>query len=152
MDILQSDKKEIYKTRSRRFDSGYVHYDGIEISDNSSQEIVSGEEQSEELVKWWYCALAPAATMTMTGTISDNMCGASHAKMMEEHKNIKTDHQCTLGCVKGGGKYVFISDGKTYAVNNQDMASLSKYAGEKVSLRGDMSGDTVTVSKISPNK
>ena len=47
--------------------------------------------------------LAQAANMTMTGMISDSMCGASHAKMMEMHKDAKmTDKDCTLACVKGG--------------------------------------------------
>jgi hypothetical protein len=53
-------------------------------------------------------SFAGAATMTMDGMISDSMCGASHAKMMEMHKDAKmTDRDCTLGCVKGGGKFVF---------------------------------------------
>ena len=72
-----------------------------------------------------------AAEMTMKGMISDSMCGASHAKMMEMHKGIKTDHDCTAGCVKAGAKYVFVSNaGKVYQIANQDQASLMKNAGE----------------------
>lgn len=52
-----------------------------------------------------FASFASAATMTMTGVISDSMCGASHAKMMAMHKDAKTDRDCTLACVKGGGKY-----------------------------------------------
>jgi hypothetical protein len=44
-------------------------------------------------------SFAGAATMTMEGIISDSMCGASHAKMMEMHKDAKmTDRDCTLAC------------------------------------------------------
>ena len=94
-----------------------------------------------------FAPFASAATMTMKGMISDSMCGASHAKMMAGHPGM-TDSQCTLGCVKGGAKYVFVSKGKVYQIANQDMAALMKEAGESVSLTGDVSGDTITVSKV----
>ena len=89
----------------------------------------------------------------MTGMISDSMCGASHAKMMEMHKDAKmTDRDCTLACVKGGGKYVFVSAGKVYQIANQDLPELQKEAGESVRLTGDVNGDTVTVSKVAMAK
>jgi hypothetical protein len=89
-----------------------------------------------------------AADKTWTGKISDSMCGASHAKMMAEHKDAKTDRDCTLACVKGGGKYVFVSSGKVYNIENQDLALLQDHAGHTVRLTGEMKGDTITVSKI----
>ncbi|SRR5579885_3100813 len=98
-------------------------------------------------------SFAGAATMTMEGTISDSMCGASHAKMIEMHKGAKmTDRDCTLACVKGGGKYVVVSNGKVYNVSNQKLAALSQYAGEAVSVTGDVQGDTITVTKIAAKK
>ena len=46
-------------------------------------------------------SLAGAANTTMTGMISDSMCGASHAKMIAEHKDTKmTERDCTLACIK----------------------------------------------------
>ena len=94
-------------------------------------------------------ALAPAANTTMTGKISDSNCGASHAKSIEEHGGKLTDHDCTLACVKGGAKYVFVStDGKIYQISNQKQPDLSKYAGESAKVTGDVSGNMVTVSKI----
>lgn len=95
-----------------------------------------------------FASLASAATMTMTGMISDNMCGASHAKMMAMHKDIKTDRDCTMGCVKAGAKYVLVSDGKVYNISNQSLAALQKDAGESVSVTGDVNGDTITVKKV----
>lgn len=98
-------------------------------------------------------SLASAATMTMKGMISDSMCGASHAKMIAAHQGAKmTDHDCTLACVKAGGKYVFVSDGKVYQIANQDMAALMKEAGDSVSVTGDVNGDTITVSKVAMMK
>ena len=95
------------------------------------------------------CSFASAATMTMTGMISDSACGASHAKMMDMHKDAKmTERDCTLACVKGGGKFVFVSGSKVYTVANQNLAALTAHAGETVSLTGDVNGSTVTVSKV----
>src|SRR5438094_3174714 len=92
-------------------------------------------------------SLASAATMTMNGMISDSACGASHAKMMAEHKDAKmTDRDCTLACVRAGGKFVFVSNGKVYNIANQDLAALQEYAGQTVSLTGNVKGETVTVS------
>ena len=96
---------------------------------------------------------AAAATTSMEGTISDSMCGASHAKMMEMHKDAKmTDRDCTLACVKGGGKFVFVSGGKVYNLANQNLAALPQRAGETVNLTGNVEGDTITVTKISAKK
>ena len=98
-------------------------------------------------------SLAWAANMTMTGTISDSMCGASHAKMIAMHKGAKmTDRDCALACVKAGGKYVFVSDGKVYQITNQNLADLQKEAGESVSLTGNVNGDSITVSKVAMTK
>jgi hypothetical protein len=91
---------------------------------------------------------ASAADQTLTGKISDSMCGASHAKMIAEHPDMKTDHNCAVACVKSGAKYVFVSGGKVYNIDNQDFADLEKGAGRTVRLTGDVNGDTITVSKI----
>jgi hypothetical protein len=95
-----------------------------------------------------FSAFAQAAEKTWTGKISDSMCGASHAKMMAQHADAKTDRDCALACVKGGGKYVFVSSGKVYNIENQDLALLEEHAGHAVRLTGEMKGDTITVSTI----
>jgi hypothetical protein len=82
--------------------------------------------------------------MTWTGKISDSMCGASHAGMGTK----MSDHDCTVGCVKAGAKYVFVSKGKVYQIANQKDADLPVHAGETVVLTGSMTGDTITVTKI----
>jgi len=90
-----------------------------------------------------------AADKTWTGQISDSMCGGSHSKMMAAHPEAKmTDHDCTNACVKAGAKYVFISNGKTYNIANQDFSDLQVHAGHTVRLTGTLDGDTITVSKI----
>ncbi len=90
-----------------------------------------------------------AAQKTLIGEISDSMCGASHAGMGDMGKNPK---ECTAGCVKGGAKYVFVSNGKVYAIQNQDFGTLAANSGTKVQLAGDVGkdGKTITVTKIAP--
>ena len=90
---------------------------------------------------------------TWTGEISDSACGASHAKMLAEHgKDLKTNRDCTLACIKGGSKYVLVSEGKVYQISNQSYGDLQKNAGLNVKVTGDMKGDTITVTKIASAK
>ncbi len=88
-----------------------------------------------------------AAPQTLTGQISDSMCGKSHAGMGAMGKNPK---DCTVGCVKAGGKYVFVSGDKVYEIKNQSFAALATNAGANVQLTGDVDtdGKTITVTKI----
>jgi len=100
-----------------------------------------------------------AATKTWTGKIGDSMCGATH-KMVKEHEQkgeiSKTapaadkDRECTVACVKAGGKYILASQGKVFEIENQDFAGLSEHAGHTVKLTGDLNADgkTIKVSEI----
>ena len=93
-------------------------------------------------------AAAPAfAADTWQGKISDSNCGATH-KSVGEHGSMKTEADCTNACVKGGAKYVFVSDGKVYQIANQDASGLAQNAGKDVTVTGSMSGDTITVDKV----
>ena len=88
-----------------------------------------------------------AAPQTLSGQISDNMCGKSHAGMGEMGKNPK---ECTIACVKGGGKYVFVSGDKVYDIKNQNFEAVAANAGASVQLTGEVNkdGKTITVTKI----
>ncbi len=92
-------------------------------------------------------SMAFAADQTWTGKISDSKCGATHNTSEHDGKKM-TERQCTAACIKGGAKYVFVSDGKVYNVDNQDFAGLPVHAGHSVKLTGEMTGDTIKVSKI----
>src|SRR6266849_8203564 len=89
------------------------------------------------------------AQQTLTGEISDSMCGASHTGMGDMGKNPK---DCTTGCVKAGGKYVFVSNGKVYGIQNQNFGMLAANAGAKVQVTGDVDkdGKNITLAKIAP--
>jgi len=82
------------------------------------------------------------ADQTLSGTISDSMCGAHHPSGI-------TAKACTTGCVKKGAKYVVVVGDKVYSVANQNAPGLAKYAGDNVKVKGTVDGDSITVKKIS---
>ena len=90
-----------------------------------------------------------AAEQTWNGQISDSLCGAKHeSESIGEGNGKISDQECTVACVKGGSKYVLVSNGKVYQIANQTHADLAKHAGHTVKLTGEMKGDSNTVSKI----
>ncbi|MBI3490355.1 MAG: hypothetical protein HY047_00910 [Acidobacteria bacterium] len=88
-----------------------------------------------------------AAEQTFAGQISDSACNSKHESGAE---NVPTppDHDCTLDCVRGGSKFVLVSNGKVYQIANQDLADLKTHAGHNVKMTGDLKGDAITVTKI----
>jgi hypothetical protein len=96
-------------------------------------------------------APAFAAEQTWSGTISDSKCGTSHKAMTEHNKDL-TDRACTEACVKSGGKYVLSSGGKVYMFEKQTDPALATYAGQAVTVRGELHGDTITASAITKPK
>ncbi len=86
------------------------------------------------------CASAVAAEQRWRGQISDAMCGADHGMMKHEGKKMSS-RDCTLECVKDGGKFVLVSRGKVYNIANQDLKEFQQHAGHTVDLTGQMSAD-----------
>jgi hypothetical protein len=91
---------------------------------------------------------ASAGDQTWTGKISDSMCGLAHKKMAEHGAAKMSDRDCTLACIKDGGKYVFVHDGKVHEIENQDFAALKEHAGHTVKLTGAMTGNSIKVSNV----
>lgn len=88
------------------------------------------------------------AEHSWTGKISDSMCGAQHKAAGEHSASNLSDVDCTAACARKGAKYVFVTSGKVYKIDNQDVAGLSKHAGQTIRLSGEMTGDSIRVSKI----
>lgn len=94
-------------------------------------------------------AIAPAALRaeTLTGTITDSMCGVKHSA--DKHGDKSADHRkCVEKCINNGGEYVFVSADKKFKIANQDFEGLKTHAAHEVVLTGEVKGDTITVSKI----
>ena len=95
------------------------------------------------------CSPVFGAQQTWAGKISDAMCGADHS-MMQHGSTRMTDKQCTEACVKAGQKYVLVSGGKVYAIENQNFSGLAADAGASVRVTGEASGDgnSIKIGKI----
>ena len=84
-----------------------------------------------------------AGTQTVTGEISDSMCGAKH--MMADKA------ACTRTCVKKGSKYALVSGDKVYTIESSDKSvedKLNALAGEKAKVTGTVSGETISATKV----
>jgi len=88
------------------------------------------------------CAIpAMAATTTLTGVITDDMCGAKH--MMPG----KSDAECTRACVKHGAKFAVVAGGQVYVLAGKTSA-VSALAGKKATVSGELTGNTLTVNSV----
>ncbi len=85
-------------------------------------------------------ALAQSET-TLTGTVTDAMCGAKHMMQGE------SPEKCTRECVKMGSDYALVVGSKVYTLKGH-AADLNKYAGAAVTVSGKLDGTTVTVESV----
>jgi hypothetical protein len=82
---------------------------------------------------------------TLTGVVSDAMCGAHHTM-----KGM-SDADCTRMCVKAGQGYVLVVGDRVYSVAGH-LSEFDKYAGQKVIVKGKLNGDTLAVESVKPAK
>ena len=85
------------------------------------------------------------SSQTLTGTVSDAMCGAHH--MMQG----ATAAQCTRECVKQGSDFALVSGGKVYTLKG-DKSQFDKLSGQSVTVKGKVDGKTITVDSIAAAK
>jgi|SRR6267154_81569 len=90
-----------------------------------------------------FVAFAPQ--QSLTGIVTDSMCGATH--MAKD----KTPAECTTMCVKDGMKYALAADKKLYTLEGHE-AALATLAGQKVTVTGTVNGDTLTVTSVTAAK
>src|SRR5208282_1964957 len=89
-------------------------------------------------------ALAAGKSQTLTGEVSDAMCGAKH-EMPGNAAN------CTRGCIKHGSKYALVVGDTVYTLETSDQAALNKLndlAGAKAKVTGEVDGTTITVKSV----
>jgi len=98
-------------------------------------------------VSWCIGLAAAGDKQSLTGVVSDSMCGAQH---MEADAA-----KCTKACVGHGAKYVLVVKDKLYSLNTDDkalLASLGAEAGKSATVTGTVNGVAVDVSSVSPAK
>jgi len=91
-------------------------------------------------------SLAAPKDQTYTGEIMDSKCAGqgSHNQVMTK-EGVKTAKDCTLLCMKDGGKFVlYTADAKT-SFNLDDQDKPREYAGQKVTIVGTYNGETKTI-------
>jgi hypothetical protein len=89
-------------------------------------------------------ALAAGKSQTLTGQVSDAMCGAKHQMPGDAGG-------CTRACVKHGSKYALVVGDKVYTLETSDQATLDKLndlAGASAKVTGDLDGDTIAVKSV----
>jgi hypothetical protein len=86
-----------------------------------------------------------AQQQSLTGVVTDSMCGATH--MVKD----KTPAECTQMCVKDGMKYALAVEKKVYTLEGHQ-AELAKLAGQKVTVKGTLKGDTLSVQEVAASK
>jgi len=95
-----------------------------------------------------------AADMTYSGEIMDSACAkmGSHDEMMKAHAGIKDAKGCTLGCVKGGAKFVLYDAASKTVYELDDQQKPMQFAGDKVKVMGtlDKATKTIHVTDIKP--
>lgn len=90
-------------------------------------------------------AFAQSGQQTVTGIVSDNMCGKQH--MAKD----KSAAECTRECVKTGSDYALVVGEKVYTLKG-DKGQIDKFAGEKAAVTGTINGETIAVSSIVATK
>jgi hypothetical protein len=75
----------------------------------------------------------------ITGYIMDQKCSSTAA--------MRGNVECANKCIKGGSPAVLVTDGgKIYKLSDQ--AKVIQHAGEKVTISGKMTGDTIAVDTV----
>jgi hypothetical protein len=94
------------------------------------------------LVGLW---LRPASVLAV-GVIGDSFCLQHHR--FTTRFNVD-EHECTLGCVKGGAEYVLVTDTQVYRIRNQQLSDLATFANLRVKVKGTWDGDRIVVASMS---
>ncbi len=102
-------------------------------------------------------AVVGAQSKTMTGTISDSLCGKSHKEMAAKQGSTITDRDCVVACLNystpDSPKLVFVDKGGAiYQIANQKFPGMIRRAGDPIVVTGEVAGTTITVTKIEAAK
>jgi len=82
----------------------------------------------------------------LTGYIDDSHCGGSKKPMCTPATRVA----CAKECIKGGATAVLVVGDKVYKISNQK--AVLKYAGKNVTVDGNVTNDTIEVTKVTETK
>ena len=100
-------------------------------------------------------SLAAQQGQTFTGEIMDSQCAmmGSHEKMVQKERiGTEDKKQCTLACIKMGGKFVLYNAANKTVYQLDDQKKPEPFAGANVSVTGtlDRTNNTIHVTDIKP--
>lgn len=78
---------------------------------------------------------------TVAGVITDSHCGARH------EDSTRSPAECARMCVRNGSKYVLVDGDKIYELQG-DASQIAPLAGQRVSISGKLSGQTLRIDSI----
>jgi hypothetical protein len=84
-----------------------------------------------------------AASQTLTGTVTDTMCGQKHMTAG------KSDADCTRECMKSKGSwsYGLVVGNRVYSLSG-DQKQFDSFAGKRVQVTGELTADRIAVQQI----
>ena len=93
-----------------------------------------------------FTSFAVATPQTLTGTVTDTMCGKKH--MIPG----KSDADCVRECMKSKGSWTYglLVGDKVYSLSG-DSKKFDSLAGQKVKVTGEVSGAKIAVTAIEPS-
>ena len=89
--------------------------------------------------------LSAQSAQTINGFLSEAQCAASHSAPSASAT------KCVKGCIARGAAPVLVSDGKVYKLKGEDDA-VKGLAGQNVTIKGTVDGDTITVTSVAAQK
>ena len=89
--------------------------------------------------------LAVASPQTLTGTVTDTICGKKH--MVPG----KSDTDCVRECMKSKGSWTYglLVGDKVYSLSG-NAKTFDALAGQQVKITGEVSGSKIAVTAIEP--
>ena len=101
-------------------------------------------------------SIAAPKDETFTGEIMDSQCAGMGSHSPAGYQMTKTDNpkDCTLACVKAGGKFVLYDSAKKATYQLDDQHTPKGFAGEKVKVTGtyDKASKTIHMKSIATGK
>ena len=88
---------------------------------------------------------AVAAPATITGVVTDAMCGAKHTMMKDQ-----PDDKCIKMCIKGSAEYALFDGQNVFKLSDQTKPA--KFSAQKVKVTGTLNPKTkiIKITSIEP--
>lgn len=84
----------------------------------------------------------PSVNQSYEGVVTDTQCGAKHTPAIPA-----SAADCTRACVHSGEHFALVNGDKLYVLEGENQM-LNHAAGERVTITGRLSGNTISVTSV----